>query len=437
MKFLNLLKKELHELINKQMIIGLVITFAMLLAIGQITSSVMDDVGSDTGTVNICDHDKTDYTKQLIKAVSDAGFEVKELEGDSPDRAQLLQDLEVENLIIIPEGFTKEVTENGKSGVIEKISSMQSSSALASLNDKSSAAIEIMENATKQYIMTKNGLTAEETALIDSPLSINEVTVVKEKSAAISSETISGLISTQSMVIPIVVFILVMFTSQMIITAISTEKIDKTLETLLSAPVSRISVLFSKMLAAAIVALINAAIYMLGFKGYMGSFLEGEIDASVIGEALTVNDIMKDLGLKIGVSGYVLVGLQMFMTILVCLAVSLILGALVNDAKSAQTVLMPIMVCAMIPYLVSMIYDINLLSPAVRTLLYAIPFTHTFTAMNNIMFGNMTLYWGGLAYQVVLFIICMFFALRIFTSDKIFTISLNFGQKRKLKKINK
>ena len=176
---------------------------------------------------------------------------------------------------------------------------------------------------------------------------------------------------------------------------------------------------------------------MLGFKGYMGSFLEGEIDASVIGEALTVNDIMKDLGLKIGVSGYVLVGLQMFMTILVCLAVSLILGALVNDAKSAQTVLMPIMVCAMIPYLVSMIYDINLLSPAVRTLLYAIPFTHTFTAMNNIMFGNMTLYWGGLAYQVVLFIICMFFALRIFTSDKIFTISLNFGQKRKLKKTNK
>ena len=163
-----------------------------------------------------------------------------------------------------------------------------------------------------------------------------------------------------------------MFTSQMIISAISTEKIDKTLETLLSAPVSRLSVLCSKMLAAGIVAIINAGVYMVGFYGYMGSMLSGAIEnTEIVGSAMTVDDIMKELGLKLGVSGYFMVGLQMFMTIMICLAAAMILGALVNDSKSAQTMLMPIMVLAMIPYIVSIVYDINFLSPVLRTIIYA------------------------------------------------------------------
>jgi len=94
-------------------------------------------------------------------------------------------------------------------------------------------------------------------------------------------------------------------------------------------------------------------------------------------------------------------------------------------------VLMPIMVLAMIPYLISMMTDIQSLSPVVRTLLYAIPFTHTFSAMSNVMFGNMTLYWIGAGYQLLVFLICITIALRLFTSDRIFTMSINFGAKKK------
>ena len=57
----------------------------------------------------------------------------------------------------------------------------------------------------------------------------------------------------------------------------------------------------------------------------------------------------------------------------------------------------------------------------------------TFSAIPNIMFGNRTLFFLGLGYQIIVFAICMFFALRLFMSDKIFTISLNFGQKTKYK----
>lgn len=439
MKFLNLLKKELHELINVQMIIGLVVAVGLLMSVGNMMSNVMDDATSETGTVNISDRDDTDFTRNIISSLESAGFEVNRVNEDNADRAKLLESASCDSLIIIPKGFTDEALDsasgdNTVSGGIELITSLKSTSALASMKDKTSAVADIISNMVKNEFMTQKGLSEAEISKIDVPLNISEVTVVNGKTAAVSPEVLTGMIQSQGMLIPIVVFILVMFTSQMIISAISTEKIDKTLETLLSAPVSRISVLGAKMLAAAIVAIINAAVYMVGFYGYMGSMLDGAVEnTSLVSSALTINDIMKELGLKIGISGFILVGLQMFMTIVICLAASLILGALVNDAKSAQTMLMPIMVLAMIPYFVSMLYDINMLSPVARTLVYAIPFTHTFNAMNNIMFGNMELYWFGLAYQFVLFIVCMFFAVRIFTSDKIFTISLNFGQKKKFR----
>ena len=127
----------------------------------------------------------------------------------------------------------------------------------------------------------------------------------------------------------------------------------------------------------------------------------------------------------------------MFMTIMIALSVSLILGAMATDAKSAQTLVMPIMIFAMIPYMISLFMDVNSMSNIVKIFVWLIPFTHTFTAINNIMFGNWPVFWGGLAYQFVFFIVCMYFALKLFTSDKIFTISLNLGQKMKLKKVKK
>ena len=119
---------------------------------------------------------------------------------------------------------------------------------------------------------------------------------------------------------------------------------------------------------------------------------------------------------------------------MICLSISIVLGSLANDAKASQTVVLPIMLLVMVPYAISILADINTLPTAVRFLVYAIPFTHTFTAMSNLMFGNTAIYAFGLIYQIVVFAICMFFALRLFKSDKILTMSLNIGQKSRFKK---
>ena len=433
MKFINLLKKELKDLLSTQTIMGMVITLVIFYGLGTIMGDVMEKAMASS-EITVCDEDNTTFTNSVLQAIENQGNKVNKISpSDESDPAKLMKNANAESLVIIPKGFTKTVLEDKKQAELEFINIMKSSSLSGTIgSEKNSAIIDIIKEAVSNVLLSNYGLSENDIATIKEPVLVKDITVVRDKSAEISASAVSSLTMMQGMFLPIVIFILVMFSSQMIISAISTEKIDKTLETLLSAPVSRISVLLAKMLAAAIVAMLNAGVYMIGSSKYMNGMTGGVTDK--LSASAEISKMLSSLGLQFAPIDYVLLGLQMFMTLLISLGIALILGAMVNDAKSAQTVIMPIMLCAMLPYLLSMFTSINSLPLGIKILIYLIPFTHTFTATDNLMFDNMTIFWGGFAYQVILFIIIMFFAVRLFTSDKIFTASLNFMQKSRAKR---
>lgn len=437
MKFINLLKKELSELVNRQMIIGLVVTMAILMLVGNIMKSTISDAVSETYAVSLCDRDDTEFTQSLIAALESSGAEVRLYRSEGDNYSAILKENDINSLIIIPEGFTDTLLNDGLAPELISVSAMDSASAMANISNDNSGALSLIQSCLTNSIAMQSGISEEQLALMDSPVSVSEETVVADRSAPISMNTIMNKVMMQNMILPIVVFVLIMMTSQMLISAISNEKIDKTLETLLSAPVSRTAVIGAKMLAAAVVALINAAVYMIGFSAFVSGATDSvteEISSSVISEFVSVESALAQLGLTLSPIDYLLIGIQLFLTIMICLSVSLILGAMANDTKSSQSMVMPILMLAMVPYLISMMADINSLPVIFKVIVYAIPFTHTFSAMPNLMFGNNLIFFGGLAYQAIVFVICMFFALRLFKSDKIFTISLNFGQKAKFRK---
>lgn len=72
MKFINLLKKELSELINLQMILGLVVSLAIFMVLGTVMkTSINEAVDESTNvTINISDRDKTDFTNSIIEALN-------------------------------------------------------------------------------------------------------------------------------------------------------------------------------------------------------------------------------------------------------------------------------------------------------------------------------------------------------------------------------
>lgn len=437
MKFINLLKKELSELINKQMIIGLAVTMVILMLVGNIMKTTINDAVSQTYSINLCDRDDTDLTDSLKTMLENSGATLHFYESDGDDYSAILKENDIKNLIIIPEGFTETLLSDSTQAELVSVSAMNSAATMSNITNDNSGGISIIKQCLTNTLALNSGLTEDQLVHINTPVNITEKTVVADKSASVSMNDVMNKVMMQNMILPIVVFVLIMMTSQMLISAISNEKIDKTLETLLSAPVSRTAVLGAKMLAAGVVALLNAAAYMFGFSFFITgatNSLTEELTTSAIGEYISVDVAISQLGLSLSPVDYLFIGLQLFLTIMICLSVSLILGAMVNDSKSSQTMVMPIMMLAMVPYLISMLADINSLPMLFRVIVYAIPFTHTFSAMPNLMFGNDMIFFGGLIYQVFVFIICMFFALKLFKSDKIFTISLNFGQKAKFKK---
>lgn len=440
MKFFNLLKKELMELLNKQMILGIVIMLVLFSIVGQVMHSSIDEISKNQYKINVMDCDDTDFTESIFDDMKSMNADIKMIgkEFSGKEFQDIMKENDIESLVVIPEGFTKDLLENKNLSALTSVSVMKSASSVAMVSSDNSSALSLLQSVISDKLMKNGGFSEQDIALVQQSFKVSEITVVSDKSAEISMSTIIQNISVQNMIIPIIVFVLVMYTSQMIIGAISTEKIDKTLETLLSAPVSRSAVLGSKMLAAAIVALINALSFMIGYYvlvgGAMTSAMPLDTISSTVSDTIHYSNAMNQLGLHLEITDYLLVGIQTFLTIMISLSVSIILGAMANDAKSAQNLVMPVMMCAMIPYIISMVSDINTLPTVIKTLVYAIPFTHTFTAMNNLMFGNDKIFVFGIIYQAVVFAVCMFFAIRIFNSDKIFTSSLNLGQKSKLRK---
>lgn len=431
MKFFNLFKKELKEIITFQTLMGLFVGVAIFMLLGNVMKDVGKDMQSKMGSAVVYDKDQSDLSKECIEFLKQNNLEVHLIEGNTPkeltDKAFKYD--EHTCVAVIPKGF-EEGIKNGKVQELEVVSVLKSFSVMGNRDDSASTVSNLITNNISASILKENIKNAD-VEFIKAPIKTADTTVVGDKFTSANASMLSAFAMQQSMFIPIIVFILITFAAQLNSASIANEKNDKTLETLLSAPVSRLSVLGAKMCASGVFSLIMALVYMVGFSSYMGGMMGGmgaSTDAladSGIGSALT------DLGLNMGGVEYLLLGIQLFLTILIALAISMILGALAKDVKSAQTLTMPLMMFAMIPYFITMFTDVNSLPTIGKVLVYLIPFTHTFTASSNILFDNMPLFFIGMVYQIIVLAIVLFLAVRIFSTDKIFTMTLELKKKKK------
>lgn len=443
MKFTSLLKKELKELLTPQVFIGMLVMVVLLLMMGSMMGSVVDNAIQTTGAT-VYDMDNTDFTKKVLSETEKNNIEISYIKSDSDNFSEIMQQNNISSLIVIPKGFTDSLTSVQTSASIKVINTVTTTSisGVASSETSSQIVNQIASAVKTELLKNYYNIPLEKISIIEEPILVSDVTIVGDKSADVSASAISAFSMMQSIIVPVLILILVIFTSQMMMSSIATEKIDKTFETLLSAPISRMSILMAKMVATTIVALINVVVYMIGFGGMMTSMgatamMSPNISSAVTDVSQTASEMsgisaaLSALGLQMSIGNYVMLGIQMFLTIMITLSVSLILGSMATDAKSIQSLSLPIMLCTMFPYLVTLFADMNTLSPILKVILYVIPFTHTFITVDNLLFGHIGIYWAGLAYQIIFLIVCMFIAVKLFNSDKIFTASFNFTNKRK------
>jgi ABC-2 type transport system permease protein len=204
---------------------------------------------------------------------------------------------------------------------------------------------------------------------------------------------------------------LIIMAGSSVISSMGLEKENKTLETLLTLPVRRSYIVIGKMVGSALVGMIMAAIYMIGFSRYMASFQISDIN-------------LADFGLALGMPDYLLVGISLFVALLAGLSLCIVLGTFAKNYRSGQTLIFPITALAMISTFVVMFKDFDTIPAVLRVLVFAIPFSHPMMAMRALMLDNYWLVIGGIAYTAVFTVIMIWIAVRIFNSDRLLTGSV-------------
>jgi len=427
-----LLRKELKELITPATLLPIVLVMILLVLVGNFMGDEIQseiDKATKTGTVAYADRDDSELSKSVIAMLSDVGYTMEKLDGTAEENALAYSELNASLYIEIPAGFEEKIS-NGESANIEIYSTVSSFSISSSMDSISGTTLKTIINEAISNSVIAGIDDSADPSFVKNPVSQKDYTVFNGKIAQVSASELQSYMMMQTMFLPIVLFLIIMLASQMLANSVANEKTDKTLETLLSAPVGRVSILSAKMLAAGLVSLLYSVFYIVGYSSMMGN-LQGTLVSASAGD---VSSIASSLGLTMSIKTYALFGLQLFLSILVALSLSLLIGILADDIKKVQGLIMPMILLIMIPYLVSLFSDILSFSTPSKLLIGIIPFTHAFTATNAVIFGDMTWFWCGALYQSVVLVGVVMLCLKVIRSDLIFTLSGRLNRKTKRRK---
>jgi ABC-2 type transport system permease protein len=404
----NIVKKEFKELFVLSTILPIVVIAIVYGSAGNMIGNVQESI-KEKPVIGIVDMDDGNFSGVTMSVLTENAKVVY----NGSDAEEGLQEVRKENgvaLLAIPENFSQNIYANHP-GEIEIYWIMKGAGMMDSI---SSGAVEGLIQAVNQEIsktLIRQG-SSSDPALVLAPTKRVETTFFKGKEIeGLSPSTLGNMLMSQSIVIPIIVMMLIIMAGASVISSMGLEKENKTLETLLTLPVRRSHIVIGKMVGSALVGLIMAAIYMLGFSRYMTSFQISDVN-------------LADFGLALGMPDYMLVGISLFMALLAGLSLCIVLGTFAKNYRSAQALVFPITALALIPTFIIMLKDFDTIPAVLRILVFAIPFSHPMMAMRALMLDNYWLVIGGIAYTAVFTVIMVGVAVRIFNSDRLLTGSV-------------
>ena len=429
-RFAILLRKELRELMTLQMILPFVFVVMIFFFIGNIAGNETRKAAAPQW-IAVLDQDRSPLSAELTGLLATQNFRIRSFHDQTLTKTlRQAKDEKIATVIVIPRGLDREIAA-ARQVPIPVYSIISNFSLLGSLGSQAAkGAVSTINDYLSDRLLAQKAARAPASnpASLKNPVTAKNYVLIGSRSAAITPDLVSGFITSQTAFLPIVMFIIIVIASQMIAVSIASEKENKTLETLLSTPISRVSLVTAKMVAAGIVSLLIAVFYMFGFQSYMNGVTGGFNSTAAHNPQLAA--AIAQLGLTLDLPAYLLLGASLFLSILIALAISLILGAFAENVKSAQGLIAPITFLIMIPYFLTMFIDLNTAAPLLRFIVYAIPFSHPFLAGPFLFLHNYPAVVYGLVYQAVFFIILVIVAARIFASDRVLTMKLNFKKGR-------
>lgn len=417
---LTLISKEVKELLrDPKILIGIIVMPLILFpamgsAIGVSQRAVSRAVRRMA--IAVYDEDEGSASQELIEFLSKDN-DVFIIEAENLDEA-LRRFMEAESsiLLYIPDGYSERMTsgercmlriyvhlrrlnmaETGKASSVEQLLTMYGEECSLRRIRR------ILEEAGEEL----------QPEAVRRPISISYASILKGVVLDVPPGAIFGIIMSQNIMLPVMIMMMNVFAVQMAATSIALEKEQKTLETLMTLPIGRMTILAGKLFGSIIIAIAGAVSYMIGFSYYMRSTL-GFIPQLTI-------ETLKEAGLRLSPLGLTLLGVIIFLTLLLSLALSLSIAVFAEDVRGAQSLVGLIYIPIMIPSIILMFTDVDMLPAGLRWLMLIIPYTHTVIASKALFLGRYTPVLLAVAYMLVFTTITLYITTRIFSTERIIT----------------
>ncbi|MFO7651528.1 MAG: ABC transporter permease [bacterium] len=419
----NIVWKEARELLTPQMLAPFLAMMVIFLAIGRAIRSERERSGRGQPVI-VSDADSSELSSSIVEGLREAGLEPEQGRGSLDGLLALAQARGVNWVITIPAGLSDSIALM-RPGEIGIYNVLRGFSLMAQMRGLKVRGLVGKLNARLVDGYLRDAYPGREPLDLKEPLRPKQYVMMKGRIAEGSADMIEAVVMSQTFFIPILLLMIIIYSSQMIAGSIGQEKENKTLETLLTVPVNRVSIVIGKMVGASLVALVVAAIFMVAMVYYMGSWT-GDLSA----QTRAATGMMQQLDIGLTLTSYVAVGVALFLAVLCALALATLLAIFADDAKSAQVTVTPLMMLVMVPYFFSMLFDISTASLPVKMLLYAIPFSYPFLTPKAVFFGDWGLVLAGYGYMALFAAACIVLAARIFSSDRILTAKLRWRRSK-------
>ncbi|MEM3441784.1 MAG: ABC transporter permease [Candidatus Bathyarchaeia archaeon] len=406
--------KELKELIRDpkillgMLIIPLVLFPILGMVLGYAAETAQEQ--AEKATLLVVDNDGGNWSQVLV-AFMNASMKTIVVNNLTPQQV-LEQDLLTQNnstqFIEIPAGFSANMTAHtsGNRDIKATVNVYGVFQGSGLFSDIGSSVINVLVAGFNRYIAPDVVQTTQST-------------IIKgEIQTGVDPATLSSLMITQTIAIPVTIMIMLTYSMQIAATSVAMEKEEKTLETLLTLPVDRFAILMGKLASTIIVAGIASVAMLVGYNYMLVSI------TTLIPAELSV-DLVK-LGLVPSPLGYLLLGISLFTTLLSGLALAVIMSAFASDVRSATALVGYIYPVIFIPAMALMYLDINTLPLAVKAVFFAIPYSQPIIASKAVIMGDYTTAIFGIIYVAIFTVVVMYAASRLFATEKILTAKLKF-----------
>ena len=316
--------------------------------------------------------------------------------------------------IIVPENFTTSILA-GKPGILQ-VTFYVNSTGFGSMS-RVGVTSEILQQLRTDLakILAKRFVREIEPNIVINPVKEEYTTYFRGKPYNIHPQVLIGMFFGQAWITPVVLSLVMVFAVNIAAVSIAQEKESKTLETLLSLPVSRSTILFSKITGSLVIALIASVTNMLGFYFYIQSIPGFEGQQTTLTLPMTTIPV---------------IGIALFVGIMTLLTLSMILAVMAEDVRSAQALVGNFALIIWIPAFYIMFADIESLPLYLRLLITLIPASSPFLAAKLLPVGEYLTPLISILINLVEAVVFLVIAAKIFESEKILTMRLRFGKKK-------